>query len=97
MKPSKLFTLKIRDILYAALITAGTSFGLAVMNSLQLGKFPTISELLVDLKISAIAGLVYLLKNIFSNSKSVLGAKEPNSDITSNGYSNNSVQSAEKN
>ena len=45
-----------------------------------------------------ITALSYLIKNIFSNSKGQFAKKEPNNEITSNGFvANNGMQPTKKN
>jgi len=73
---STFLKLNLKDLGKGVLVAIGTAVLTAVIPLLQTGKLPNIEELRV-VGVSAIAaGLVYLLKNLFTNSDGELAKKE---------------------
>ncbi len=98
MKQTNIFTLKIRDFIYAFLLAFFTAAITSLVTILDAGALPNKEQLLLALKAGLITALSYLIKNIFSNSKGQFAKKEPNETITSNGfYANNGMQPTKKN
>lgn len=98
MKQTSLFTLKIRDYAYAFLLAFFTAVITSLATILDAGALPNKDQLLFSLKAGMITALSYLIKNIFSNSKGQFAKKEPNNEITSNGFvANNGMQPTKKN
>lgn len=98
MKQKTLFTLKIRDYAYAFLLAFFTAVITSLSTILDSGSLPNKDQLLFALKAGMITALSYLIKNRFSNSKGQFAKKEPNNEITRNGFvANNGVQPTKKN
>jgi hypothetical protein len=64
------------DLIKGAIMTAGTAVATALLPMLQSGKMPDLNTVQVAITAGITTGIVYLLKNIFTNSQGMLG-KEP--------------------
>jgi len=69
MNFSALFTLNLRDALNGFLVAFLTAFLSAVVSSLNTGLFPALTDLKAFAMIGITAGVSYITKNLFSNSK----------------------------
>jgi sorbitol-specific phosphotransferase system component IIC len=76
MNFSALFTLNLRDALNGFLVAFLTAFLSAVVSSLNTGLFPSLVDLKAFAMIGITAGVSYLTKNLFSNSKGELLKKD---------------------
>ena len=76
MNFSALFTLNLRDALNGFLVAFLTAFLSAVVSSLNTGLFPSLVDLKGFAMIGITAGVSYLTKNLFSNSKGELLKKD---------------------
>jgi len=76
MNFSALFTLNLRDALNGFLVAFLTAFLSAVVSSLNTGLFPSLVDLKAFAMIGITAGVSYITKNLFSNSKGELLKKD---------------------
>ncbi len=76
MNFSALFSLNLRDALNGFLIAFLTAFLSAVVSGLNTGLFPSLVDLKAFAMIGITAGVSYITKNIFSNSKGELLKKD---------------------
>lgn len=76
MNFSALFKLNLRDALNGFLVAFLTAFLSAVVSSLNTGLFPSLVDLKAFAMIGITAGVSYLTKNLFSNSKGELLKKD---------------------
>lgn len=76
MNLSALFTLNLRDALNGFLIAFLTAFLSAVVSGLNNGLFPSLVDLKAFAMIGVTAGVSYITKNLFSNSKGELLKKD---------------------
>lgn len=76
MNFSALFTLNLRDALNGFLVAFLTAFLSAVVSSLNTGLFPALTDLKAFAMIGITAGVSYITKNLFSNSKGELLKKD---------------------
>jgi hypothetical protein len=76
MNFSSLFSLNLRDALNGFLVAFLTAFLSAVVSSLNTGLFPSLVDLKAFAMIGITAGVSYLTKNLFSNSKGELLKKD---------------------
>ena len=76
MNFSALFSLNLRDALNGFLIAFLTAFLSAVVSSLNTGLFPSLIDLKAFAMIGVTAGVSYITKNLFSNSKGELLKKD---------------------
>ena len=76
MNLSALFTLNLRDALNGFLIAFLTAFLSAVVSGLNTGLFPSLVDLKAFAMIGVTAGVSYITKNLFSNSKGELLKKD---------------------
>jgi len=76
MNFSALFTLNLRDALNGFLVAFLTAFLSAVVSSLNTGLFPSLTDLKAFAMIGITAGVSYITKNLFSNSKGELLKKD---------------------
>lgn len=74
---SKFLKLGLVDLGKGFLIAFGTVFLLGISNVLQTGVFPSLPELGALAVAGLAAGLVYITKNLFTNSENKLIEKEP--------------------
>ena len=65
------------DIGKGVLIAFGTAVIVGLQTSLSAGKLPTLQELGALALVGLSAGLVYIIKNVFTNSSNELGKSEP--------------------
>lgn len=74
---SKFLNLGARDFIRSLMVAGGTVFFMAILPILQAGSLPNLAQLKVA-GISALsAGVAYLLKNFFTNSKDQVAKMEP--------------------
>lgn len=76
MNFSALFSLNLRDALNGFLIAFLTAFLSAVVSGLNTGLFPSLVDLKAFAMIGITAGVSYITKNLFSNSKGELLKKD---------------------
>jgi hypothetical protein len=76
MNLSSLFSLNLRDTLNGFLIAFLTAFLTAVSSALSSGTFPPLSDLKAFALIGITAGVSYITKNLFTNSKGELLKKD---------------------
>ena len=76
MNLSALFSLNLRDALNGFLIAFLTAFLSAVVSGLNTGLFPSLVDLKDFAMIGVTAGVSYITKNLFSNSKGELLKKD---------------------
>ena len=76
MNLSSLFSLNLRDTLNGFLIAFLTAFLTAVSSALSTGVFPPLSDLKAFALIGITAGVSYITKNLFTNSKGELLKKD---------------------
>ena len=76
MNFSALFSLNLRDALNGFLISFLTAFLSAVVSGLNTGLFPSLVDLKAFAMIGITAGVSYITKNLFSNSKGELLKKD---------------------
>jgi VIT1/CCC1 family predicted Fe2+/Mn2+ transporter len=76
MNLSGLFSLNLRDALNGFLIAFLTTFLTAVSSALSSGVFPPLSDLKAFALIGITAGVSYITKNLFTNSKGELLKKD---------------------
>ena len=76
MNLSALFSLNLRDALNGFLIAFLTAFLSAVVSGLNNGLFPSLVDLKAFAMIGVTAGVSYITKNLFSNSKGELLKKD---------------------
>ena len=76
MNLSGLFTLNLRDALNGFLIAFLTAFLSAVVSGLNTGVFPALGDLKAFAMIGITAGVSYITKNLFTNSKGELLKKD---------------------
>ena len=76
MNFSALFTLNLRDALNGFLVAFLTAFLSAVVSSLNTGLFPSLVDLKAFAMVGVTAGVSYITKNLFSNSKGELLKKD---------------------
>jgi VIT1/CCC1 family predicted Fe2+/Mn2+ transporter len=76
MNLSGLFSLNLRDALNGFLIAFLTTFLTAVSSALSSGVFPPLSDLKAFGLIGITAGVSYITKNLFTNSKGELLKKD---------------------
>ena len=76
MNFSALFSLNLRDALNGFLIAFLTAFLSAVVSSLNTGLFPSLVDLKAFAMVGITAGVSYITKNLFTNSKGELLKKD---------------------
>ena len=76
MNFSSLFTLNLRDALNGFLIAFLTAFLSAVVSGLNTGLFPSLVDLKAFAMVGITAGVSYITKNLFTNSKGELLKKD---------------------
>jgi hypothetical protein len=73
---SKFLTLGMRDFVRALVVTVGTAFLTALVTFFNAGKIPSLDDLRLCGAAALAAGVTYITKNLFTNSKDQLGKKE---------------------
>jgi hypothetical protein len=76
MNLSGLFSLNLRDTLNGFLIAFLTTFLTAVSSALSSGVFPPLADIKAFALIGITAGVSYITKNLFTNSKGELLKKD---------------------
>lgn len=76
MKRSKFLKLNGHDLLKGAIIAAGTAISFTLIPILQAGQLPTIEQLKSGGIAALCAGIVYLLKNLFTNTNGTIAKAE---------------------
>jgi len=76
MKGSKFLSIGAMDLLKGAVVAAGTAGGMILIPVIQNGQLPTKEQLIVAGGSAIAAGVSYLLKNLFTNSKNELAKPE---------------------
>ena len=73
----KFLSLSLQDLLRGAAIAVGTSVLVTIEPILNMGTIPDIPTLKKTAIVGISAGIVYLFKNLFTNSKDQFGKPEP--------------------
>jgi len=76
MKTSEFLKLNLKDITKGFILVFLTSLISLLMTYLDASNLPTWAEFLISLKVSSIAGLAYILKNLLTNSQDAFLKKE---------------------
>jgi hypothetical protein len=76
MKKSAFLSLDAKDAVKGFVVAALTSIGMAIVPVLQAGGLPTLAQLKVAGIAGLAAGISYLVKNLFTNSKDEIGKPE---------------------
>jgi hypothetical protein len=83
---SNFFSLNTKDFIRGAVVAIGTAAGTGLINIMNTGALPTLDQLHTIGISAACAGIAYLLKNLFTNSKDQLAKPEvvvlPGKDVT---------------
>ena len=74
---SKLYQIKVPDLLKGALVAAGTVIFANLYPTIQSGTLPTIHDITVTLPYGLAAFVSYIGKNFFTNSAGSFATKEP--------------------
>jgi hypothetical protein len=77
MANAKFLSLNAMDLLKGAIVAAGTGAGVILYPVLQSGKVPSKGDLMIAGGSAIAAGVSYLLKNLFTNSRDELAKPEP--------------------
>lgn len=73
---SKFFSLNSFDFIKSILVAFGTSFLTGLVQILQNGTLPTLVQIKTMAIAGAAAGISYIIKNLFTNSKNQIGKPE---------------------
>jgi hypothetical protein len=76
----KFFQVDLVDIGRGVVVAIGTAIAMVLVPICEAGKLPTMAQLQLAGIAAACAGIVYLLKNLFTNSKNQLFKTEPKDD-----------------
>jgi len=77
MANAKLFSVNAKDLFKATIVAAGTGAGVVLYPIFQSGRIPTKADLMIAGGSALAAGISYLLKNMFTNSKDEFAKAEP--------------------
>jgi len=77
MANAKFLSLNVMDLLKGVIVAAGTGAGMILYPVLQSGKVPSKGDLMIAGGSALAAGISYLLKNMFTNSKDEFAKAEP--------------------
>ena len=72
MTNAKFLSLNVKDLIRGVIVAAGTAGGVILFPVIQSGKMPTSADLAIAGGSALAAGVSYLLKNLFTNSKDEL-------------------------
>jgi hypothetical protein len=73
---SKFLTLGMRDIIRGAIVAVGTAAGTGLINVMNTGALPNEAQLKTIGISASCAGIAYLMKNLFTNSKDEIAKVE---------------------
>lgn len=73
---AKFLSLNAKDLIRGVIVAAGTAGGVILYPLISAGKVPTKADLMVAGGSAVAAGVSYLLKNLFTNSRDELGKAE---------------------
>lgn len=80
MKETKFFSLGWQDFVKGLVVAVGTAFITAIIQTLEMGALPSVSQLKAAGVMALAAAAGYLLKNLFTNSQGQLFTTEPKQD-----------------
>jgi hypothetical protein len=75
---SRMFRLNLQDLGHGFIMAVGVVFIAPLLPILQTGAFPDTATIKASLAAGLAAGIVYLTKNLISNSQGIIGGAETN-------------------